>query len=220
MVKWYLLIQRGVLYYLYLGHSVRMSAGFSLTMLAKFRGVIAWDFDAATHVCSGYYLLKSSPVQTIPKMYWFAINSILSGLIRQDKEYFSKKKKFTVGCHRKRPKLMRSNKERTCAGKAIIGKRHIIVIFAVLNILQLVIQHCSGNCLTVTGHIDNTARIQYWCCQIFKMSFCVVLHDIVWYFMVFTCIDTLIEVIFKSFASFSSAQCKLNYTVNDPGWPD
>ena len=136
------------------------------------------------------------------------------------KNIFLKKKKFTVGCHRKRPKLMRSNKERTCAGKAIIGKRHIIVIFAVLNILQLVIQHCSGNCLTVTGHIDNTARIQYWCCQIFKMSFCVVLHDIVWYFMVFTCIVKLIEVIFKSFASFSSAQCKLKYTVNDPGWPD
>ena len=127
---------------------------------------------------------------------------------------------ITVGCHRKNPKLIRSNKGRTCVGKAIIGKGQIIVIFAVLDILQLVIQHCSGNCLTVTGHIDNTARIQYWCCQIFKMSFCVVLHDIVWYFMVFTCIDTLIEVIFKSFASFSSAQCKLKYTVNDPGWPD
>ena len=27
--------QRSALYYLYLGHSVRMSAGFSLTMLAK-----------------------------------------------------------------------------------------------------------------------------------------------------------------------------------------
>ena len=40
MVKWYLLIQRSALYYIYLGHSVVMSAGFSLMMLAKFRGVI------------------------------------------------------------------------------------------------------------------------------------------------------------------------------------
>ena len=133
---------------------------------------------------------------------------------------FLLKDPITVGCQRKNPKHMRSNKGRTCVGKAIIGKRQIIVIFAVLDILQLVIQHCSGNCLTAIGqgHVDNTTRIQYKWRKIFKLSFCVVLLNIVWYSMVFPCIDTLIEVIFKSFASFSSVQCKLNYTVNDTSW--
>ena len=40
-----------------------------------------------------HYLLKLL-VLTISKMYWFAINSILSSLNRQDKEYFSQRPNY------------------------------------------------------------------------------------------------------------------------------
>ena len=97
---------------------------------------------------------------------------------------FLPKDPITVGCKRKNPKHMRSNKEKTCVGKAIIGKGQMFVIFAVLDILQLVIQHWSGNCLTATGqgHIDNKNKntiLMASNCQI------VILRGIAWYSMVF-----------------------------------
>ena len=48
---------------------------------------------------------------------------------------------------------------RTCVGKAIIGKGQVIVSFAELD-LQLVNQHFSGNCLSVTGHVYNIDNIE------------------------------------------------------------
>ena len=57
-----------------------------------FRPII---WDVATHIQGIYYHAKPLVLTTL-KMSWFAINSILSGLIRQDKEYFSKKKNLLL----------------------------------------------------------------------------------------------------------------------------
>ena len=63
------------------------------------------------------------------------IKTTPSGLNREEKEYFVLKKgdRITVGCPRKNPQLMRSNKDmtmtphRACVAKAIIGKGKIFV---------------------------------------------------------------------------------------------
>ena len=76
-----------------------------------------------------WYYHAEPLILTIPKEYWFSINSILSGLNREEKRVFCwKKDPITVGWHKKNPKLMRSNSDmtttphRTCVGKERKGK--------------------------------------------------------------------------------------------------
>ena len=109
------------------------------------------------------YLFFLLTVLACVKSFSPVVNTFRSGLNRKTRKSILLKDRITVGCHWKKPQLMRSKKgmtttpHRTCVGKAIIpGKGKIIITlgkalkaiiwkgkifvsFAVLDLLQLVI---------------------------------------------------------------------------------